>query len=160
MTNVRSRSITGIVLVAAVVGCSGSTVPTDSALTENFNANRAEFLQLVKMLKDDRKIEHLWHSSATPKNAIEEKRWKEYRTLMSRAKVRGIHADWRNAGGVMFRSDMSDYSRYDRGYVWATKRPEPLYGSLDSQVKQIPPYAVYYKQIEDNWYLYLENKSD
>ena len=79
---------------------------------------------------------------------------------MSRAKIRGIHANWRIKEEIMFRSDSLGYSRYDKGYIWSTKRPEPLFESLDPQIKQIPPYATYYKQIEGNWYLYLENQSD
>ena len=138
-----------------------SSVPGDKDMVEHFQIHRDKFIQLVEMLKIDGKIEHLWPDSITPEGIIDEKRWNVYRSIMSSARIRGIHSHWGANSHVKFRTDTKNYlSRFDKGYFWSSNKPVPLSKSLDSQIEKIQPYAIHYKQIKGNWYLYLENQSD
>jgi hypothetical protein len=140
--------------------CSENPNPKDKDLLENFKQHQTELSRVVHMLGEDRKLQHLWPDSITPKDAIDEDRWDEYRRLMSSIGSRGIHANLGKESAVMFRSDSLNYASYDKGYVYSEKKLEPLKESLDLKRTDVPPYHTYYRHIEGNWYLYYENQSD
>lgn len=140
--------------------CSDATAPGDAELLENFRQHAPEFSIMVQMIREDRKLQHLWANSITPENAIDEKRWNEYRDLMSRVRVRGIHANMGSDFEVMFRSKGSDLIFYDKGYIYSEKKLEPLKESLDLKRSEARHYAKYYRHIDGNWYLFYVSNSD
>src|SRR5436305_3785366 len=154
------RVLAGMGVALLLAGCSDPPTPKDKELLENFRQHQPEFSHVVQMLGEDRKLQHLWPNSISPKNAIDEKRWDEYRKIMSSIGTRGIHANLGKDSEVMFRSDSLNYASYDKGYVYSEKKLEPLKESLDLKRTDVPPYQIYYKHIEGNWYLYYENQSD
>ena len=154
------KVVAGFSVLLLLSACSENLTPKDKDLLENFKQHRTELSRVVQMLGEDRKLQALWPDSITPKDAIDEDRWNEYRRLMSSIGTRGIHANLGKESEVMFRSDSLNYASYDKGYVYSEKMLEPLKESLDLKRTEVPPYQTYYKHIEGNWYLYYENQSD
>jgi hypothetical protein len=145
-----------------LLGCSETPTPRDAELLENFRRHQEEFSRLVQMLKQDRRLQHLWSDSITPTGAIDEERWNEYRKILSRIGVRGVHANLGDGSKAKFRAEKrnyASYASYEKGYVYSEKKPEVIRESLDLKRSEVPPYAVHYRHIEGNWYLYYENQS-
>ena len=149
-----------LTLALLLWSCSDTTAPRDAVLLENFRQHQPDFSMLVHMIREDRKLQHLWENSITPGDVIDEKRWNEYRKLMSRVGVRSIHANLGSDFAVTLRSRGSGSLFYDKGYEYSERKLEPRKESLDLKRSQVPPYARYYRHIDDNWYLFYANLSD
>jgi len=129
-------------------------------MISHFQQHESDFVLLQEMLKKDSKVQHLWHDSITPEGVIDSQQWDSYRKVMKRSGIIGIHTSWHQAPEITFRTSPLNYSSLDKGYVFSTTQPEPIKDALDIDRKDIPPYAIFYKHIKGNWYIYVENLSD
>jgi hypothetical protein len=160
--------------------------PSDAELIEHFRKNRADFETLVSMLNADKQLDQLYADGSYDESAISPARASEYHALLRRSGLNGqmvfshVTQDsqvveiclwqWNSAG-----------ARPIKGYVYSTKplgppkdsshngkqmpktdmprgASEPLKNTLDGGDQGQPaPGQRWYRAIEGNWYLYVEN---
>jgi hypothetical protein len=132
-------------------------MPSDQQLIDNLGDHRGAFQELVRMLKQDRRLRAISLDStdpALPVAGITDARFERYRKLMRNAGIdEDIQRERDGQGSISFRVAYKGgaLTSDDRGYVYSAKPLAPLVGSLDGH-KAIARTA--YRHIGGNWYLY------
>jgi hypothetical protein len=159
---------------------------SDSVLTRNFYDREVDFNLLVKMANEDSKVHiigssfvdldnkddwppsiYLHENEAWPRSEAElgftKQRWDEYRSLFKRLNLEsGMHRKHDMPDAIFFTASI-DFSEIDeaetavteKGYVYSSKGIYySLTGSLDGIEINRP--AIFFKKLNDNWYLYYE----
>jgi hypothetical protein len=141
----------------------------DSALIENFAKHRGEFERLIKMAEADSAVRAVnkdyvvmssfgtWHDQ----KGFSNERWAAYKELFGRLENPEIYGVSKTEGATEIYSASSastdldqdyNYTVISKGYVYSLKEPSPLIESLDEL--GFESGGVYYKKIDEHWYLY------
>ena len=76
----RSLILISICILLLLSGCN-SNPPSDETLINNFKDNKSDFKKLIRMFKEDKKLEYVSLSMISPRGAIEEERKKRVSTF-------------------------------------------------------------------------------
>lgn len=130
-------------------------------MEDHFHKHKGALTNLVTILREDDDIQFLTDSSISPEGIVEEKRWDQYRNLMARIGLTSISSNWGRSPEITFRlKSFTPYARFVKGYVYSTRQPETIKENLDGSHDDLAPYARFYKKIQGDWYMYIENQSD
>ena len=161
-------------------------LPSDAELIEHFRKNQADFETLVSMLNMHKQLVTLYQDESYDKNVISPERASKYHALLNHCGLKGQevtsyadqdsqfveillwHWNWRslpNAKGIMkgyvystrkLGSSNDGKQVVEKHWPWGAKGP--LKDTLDDADQgQLGPGQHWYRAIEGNWYLFVEN---
>ena len=134
--------------------------PTDEELIHSLTEHREDYERLASMLQKDG-IFLMTSTIYSPTGELAENRWQEYRELLGQLDVYAVsrqHAE--DDSSVRFVvSTILTFRPFngnsDKGIVFDPKDPEPLFDSFDTFPRTLEPNVEGYKQIDDDWYIFL-----
>ena len=172
VTRLRARNLTrlnsalGLVVLASIAW--GFAViptyfrpdppPSDAALIGRFQAHRTDFIQLVRMMMKDGKLDFMSFTEESPPGTLPSKRLGEYRSIMTRCGASDItHAKAGSPfeGTILF--TMWTRTRpvgvpMLKGIEYSDGVPGEVVPSLDDTSK-LPMTTIYSRKIEKFWYV-------
>ena len=147
-------------------------MPTDSQLRTRFFKNQADFVKLVEMSGQDRRVTlidfgftYLENDGSWPRKDIgfSQERWNEYRGLFRKLDIEsGLARDTRDPPIVFIRVYASGgvLGSSEKGYAHSEKALSPLVNSLDrfprESYEKTKGHAPVFGSLANNWYLYRE----
>ncbi|MEW6130831.1 MAG: hypothetical protein AB1757_27625 [Acidobacteriota bacterium] len=164
MINNRSISIWVAILAFAVTpGCISrhSTYRADEFLIAKFQAHKSEFNTLLEMFQVDKGLIYFAYDQTIPENpqsvGISPDRLAQYRRLFSVLGLNGMAAEDRQTGArdeIWFFTSIEGARRSTfKHYAYVIKPAKGVIQDLDKDGSKATPY----RQIENNWYLALDD---
>jgi hypothetical protein len=153
--------VAGALVVALLLFMRVSETPhsthhqTDLQLLSALQRQRALYIQLMGMYRQDAPLFSINPQFMDPEHAVDEGRWQQYQQLFSLLSLDGGMRGW-GQGGIMFIRSILPVAEGNstKGYVYHPQNPLPIYADLDKAAAQIPINTVAYRKIDDDWYLF------
>lgn len=147
---------------------------SDKALILNFEDHAAQFVELVKMANEDKKVVRIardftWLEDNVnwprpeAQRGISEMRWDQYRRLFRELGITDGLARYDDPSGAVIHLTVFSMGLLDRGiskgYAYSEVDLSPVVDSLDKRPDELrgsKQDGVVYRKIRGNWYLYFE----
>lgn len=135
--------------------------PSDEVLISNFNAYEAEFGKLLRMFQEDKQLERV-SDFTRPENPesinISQERIAQYRQMFKKLGLTAGIEGYQEKEMIWFHASTQGLSvtGSSKGYVYTTNKPEKVVDNLDNYKSEDGKSFRAFRQIEDNWYLYLD----
>jgi hypothetical protein len=135
--------------------------PSDELLISNFNAHKAEFGELLKMFQEDKQLGRVsdFTRSENPESInINQERIAQYRQIFKKLGLTAGIEGYQGKELIWFHASSQGLSvtGSSKGYVYAINKPEKVVDNLDNYKSEDGKSFTAFRQIEDNWYLYLD----
>jgi len=152
-------TVVGVVLLGMAVApwLSLGSHPSDDEMVTSFKEHRAEYEELLRLFKEQRKLSSMDASTGTVPSAkkagLSSAQAASYRQLMKKLGVQSIE---RYFGKILFVTSTKGLavSGSMKGYVFAKKPPSPVVE--DSERDAVEPVGENYRHIVDGWYIIYE----
>jgi len=160
MKRLRILALPCLLLLAA--GCSRTLHPADDTLLRNFAAHEADFERLVRMIREDRKLERVddtWTRPDDPSSiGIKAERIDAYRSLFRTLGIpRGFYA-FHDPERITFIASAGGLGvgGSAKGYAHLVEKPDLVVENLDTFHSPDGRSFTAFRHIKDGWYLYLD----
>lgn len=142
-------------------GCS-STPPSDEVLINNFRSNKSDFKRLIRMFKEDKKLEYVSLDMISPMEVIGEKRKKEYQRLFGKLNVKQMKSYNKQQSismtaysvGLSITGAAKGYKYWEEpvpSHLDVVKNLDQAYQKERAKDKPLAFYKL--RHLEGNWYL-------